>query len=201
MQTDKIFKLEEPDERILSMGKSMALAFRGEPNITYAWPKVNKQIQPLNWIFGSFLPRVGLQVGEVYTTPGFKGGAIWQRPNTGITVQSAIRAGMISSPFYLGLQGLYRWTNLGKHVEQTRKKVAPSEHWYLFAVGVKPSMQGRGTGKALLKPVLEKADRAQTPCYLETFSETTVPFYQKLNFEVIHCNTVPHGPKYWCMIH
>ena len=55
-------------------------------------------------------------------------------------------------------------------------------HWYLAFVGIEPAIQSRGIGRALLAPVLEKADRTNTLCYLETPFPRTHAFYERLGF-------------------
>jgi GNAT superfamily N-acetyltransferase len=55
-------------------------------------------------------------------------------------------------------------------------------HWYLAFVGIEPTIQSRGVGRALLSPVLETADRTTTLCYLETPFPRTHAFYERLGF-------------------
>ena len=56
-------------------------------------------------------------------------------------------------------------------------------HWYLAFVGIDPSMQSRGVGRALLAPVLKIADDSKTFCYLETPFLRTHAFYERLGFK------------------
>jgi len=58
-------------------------------------------------------------------------------------------------------------------------------HWYLFALGTKPELQGTGMGSALIDIGAAKADAAGIPCYLETGTESNVAFYTKRGFEII----------------
>lgn len=60
----------------------------------------------------------------------------------------------------------------------------PSDpHWYLAFVGIDPSIQSRGVGRALLAPVLKIADNSRTYCYLETPFPRTHAFYERLGFK------------------
>jgi GNAT superfamily N-acetyltransferase len=54
--------------------------------------------------------------------------------------------------------------------------------WYLSIVAVDPAAQGQGLGRKLLKPTIAEADRAGATCYLETFSQRNLSFYQRLGF-------------------
>jgi ribosomal protein S18 acetylase RimI-like enzyme len=57
-------------------------------------------------------------------------------------------------------------------------------HWYLPWLGVDPAQQGRGLGRQLLRPCLEIVDQSHQPAYLETPNPRTIPFYQRLGFEI-----------------
>lgn len=60
----------------------------------------------------------------------------------------------------------------------------PSDpYWYLAFVGIEPSNQSRGIGRALLAPVLKIADDSRAFCYLETPFPRTHAFYQRLGFK------------------
>jgi len=68
-------------------------------------------------------------------------------------------------------------------------------------IGVKPESRGLGIGSRLLQPVLEKADAAYLPCYLETETESNVAFCEKRGFAVATAQSVPgHDLKLWTMI-
>ena len=76
----------------------------------------------------------------------------------------------------------------------------PSEpHWYLALLGVDPTRQGTGLGRALLTPVLEHCDRELEPAYLETQKPENLPFYDRFGFRVIDEVTVPGSPPVWLM--
>jgi len=60
----------------------------------------------------------------------------------------------------------------------------PSDpHWYLAFVGIEPSIQSRGVGRALLAPALKIADNSKAICYLETPFPRTHAFYEHLGFK------------------
>ncbi|MFM7270306.1 MAG: GNAT family N-acetyltransferase, partial [Actinomycetes bacterium] len=76
------------------------------------------------------------------------------------------------------------------------------EHWYLVAIGVEPTQQGRGLGTALLAPGLAAADEQGLPAYLETEKERNLPFYGRHRFAVDrHLPApVPSSPQIWTML-
>jgi len=57
-------------------------------------------------------------------------------------------------------------------------------HWYLAFVGIDTKLQGRGIGRKLMAPVLNRADREGTLCYLETPFVETHDFYRALGFDL-----------------
>ena len=73
-------------------------------------------------------------------------------------------------------------------------------HWYLGAVGVRPGRQGTGLGAAVLAPLLARCDRDGRLAVLETSSERSVRFYDRLGFAVHAELDVPDGgPHLWLM--
>ena len=73
--------------------------------------------------------------------------------------------------------------------------------WYLSIVAVDPAVQGQGLGRILLEPTIAEADRAGVTCYLETFSQRNLPFYQRLGFETAALFTEPTtGADYAVMV-
>ena len=180
-------------------GIAMSEAFINEPNFVYVIPNYERRAQALNWFFGTFVSQLGLRLGEVYGTDHYAGQAVWISPNKQVGFMSAARAGFFALPIQFGLDGLSRFMILGKYVEALRKDSAPERHWYLMALGVSPSAQRQGIGSSLLQPILAKADKEETPCYLETFSERNLMFYSRHGFEVTNQSRVNGGPVFWGM--
>jgi GNAT superfamily N-acetyltransferase len=80
------------------------------------------------------------------------------------------------------------------------EKHHPTEpHWYLAVLGVDPRLQGRGLGRALVQPVLDRCDREIVPAYLETQKPENLPFYERFGFRVTDEIGVPGSPSVWLM--
>lgn len=63
------------------------------------------------------------------------------------------------------------------------EKHHPEEpHWYLEAIGTVPEARGQGIGPKVLAPVLERADDAGLPSYLESSNPRNIPFYERHGF-------------------
>ncbi len=109
---------------------------------------------------------------------------------------SSIRIfGRIFSDF--GFLPLKRFIDLMNFVEQYHIR---EPHYYLFALGVKKSFQGRGVGRALLGHIITMADNDNVPTYLENSNERNLPVYQKYGFTVLEQQNTPNGgPPIWFM--
>lgn len=182
-----------------ALASMLSSAFYAEPNFTYLLPQATVRRAALPWFF-SFVVRLTRQGEAVYTTPAADGGAMWLPPNTVITVRDTVRAGGWALPLCFGWQGLRRSLHLDRAVAAVRQRTAPAPHWYLLALGVAPTQQGRGLGSALLHPILARADTDGLPCYLETFTADLVAFYQKQGFRVVAEDHVRGGPAFWAMV-
>ena len=62
-----------------------------------------------------------------------------------------------------------------------------------------PAAQGRGLGSALMAPVLERADRAGHPAYLEATSARNKALYERHGFHAAAPFAVARGPPVWPM--
>ncbi|MEX0761291.1 MAG: GNAT family N-acetyltransferase [Dehalococcoidia bacterium] len=196
--TEVILASGEHTER---MGRAMGKAFQNEPNFTYIIPDEAKRERALQWFFGTFTARLGFWYGKIYTTPDALGGAVWMAPGNKVTFGGALRAGLLSMPWRFGWGGLRRSMEISSHIDRMRKDVAPERHWYLMALGIDPAAQGKGIGSALVGPTLAQTDAEAVDCYLETFSERNVTFYQRFGFEVRgDAQPTKSGIPFWGMV-
>ncbi|MEO1590540.1 MAG: GNAT family N-acetyltransferase [Cyanobacteria bacterium J06632_22] len=181
----------------------LATAFSQDPLLGYFLPEdaAAKQVamQRLSQAFLTFAQ----PYGYIYTTVDEpKGVAIWLPPEASqITLSQlwqVVTSGLILAPLQM------RWTRMRDFISligtqlQLHEQLVPEPHWYLGMLGVSPDCQGQGIGGMLLQPVLEKADQAQVPCYLETTTTAAVRFYQRHGFEVVHQGTYVNR-TYWAM--
>lgn len=84
-------------------------------------------------------------------------------------------------------------------LDAVEKRHPHEPHWYLALLGVDPTRQGRGLGRALLEPVLTRCDERVECAYLETQKPENLPFYERFGFRVIDRVTVPGSPPVWLM--
>lgn len=141
-----------------------------------------------------FLTRIGMPYGRVWVTQEVDAVAVWttpeQDPTPGfaeigpeLTELSGDRAPAFAS------------------AESALEPHRPREPaWFLATVGVDPASQGRGLGRAVIRPGLEAAERAGHLAFLETSDAGNVEFYRRLGFTVTADLELPDGgPRTWCM--
>lgn len=158
------------------VGEIAAEAFRNDP--------FNR------WLIGTFAGIRGIFIPlarHVYVPNGFSyrlgdaGAAMWMLPGQDDSL-----------PFW-ALQKL-RFNTLIRaskgaveRIELTMPAMAaahpPFPHAYLFTIGVRPAMQGKGLGRRLITPVLAACDRNSLPAYLENSNPANPGFYRSCGFE------------------
>jgi GNAT superfamily N-acetyltransferase len=181
-------------------GRALALAFQDDPLQSYVLPDPEERARRSPAHFATFI-RYGHLFGEVYTTPGTpEGAAIWQPPGAAITPERAVSAGLNRLSTLIGADALERLGRVLDYREAVHHRDLPSEHWYLMLVGVVPVQQRQGVGRALLQPILNRADSAGLWCFLDTAQPQNVPFYQKLGFRVLAETVEPEsGLRLWTL--
>ncbi len=178
-------QLLQPSE-IDTASIALSNAFMNDPLQCYTFPdeQERKEKSPLH--FKSIL-QFGLQFGEVYRTAGELGGvAVWLKPGeTEVTAEKAEAGGLYRLPELVGEEPMSRFFAALDFIEPYHKQDMPEPHWYTMVVGVDPAFRGKGLGKSLLLPVLDKAAETNIPCYLETGQPANVSFYKKLGFRIL----------------
>jgi ribosomal protein S18 acetylase RimI-like enzyme len=146
--------------------------------------------------------RYGFLYGEVHTTQRIDGVAVWLVPeHPAMTVWGMLRAGIVTTRLRLGRKAFSRLTQYLKCSARAAEECVPGPHWHLLQLAVDPSCQGRGIGGALMQPVLARADADGLPCYLDTFNERSITFYERHRFTVVTQVEVPDGgPRFWTML-
>jgi len=193
----KVVNLSE--SQIEDAGRALALAFQSDPLQTYVLPDSRERTERSPAHFAALL-RYGHLFGEVFTTHGAPVGAAVCLPPDGweVTPERAARAGLDQLPALMGAEAVKRFDHVLAFLEPFHRRDVPPKHWYVMVVGVIPARHGQGLGRALLRPVLDRADAEGLPCYLETAQPGNVPFYQKLGFGVIADMVEPRsGLRLW----
>lgn len=85
-------------------------------------------------------------------------------------------------------------------IEDQHEHLIQGPHLRLEFFGVTPRGQGTGIGSALLEPGHRRADELALPCYLETFTELNVRFYERRGYRVAGEFTIGDGVRGFGMI-
>lgn len=175
-------------------------AFRDDPVLTWLIPGPERRHDLVAGYFRSAVKHLYLPHEHVYLTEDVSGAALCLP--AGVTAGSPPPLVEIGLAWRLykacGFRGLLRAHTLQAAVRANRP-VEP--HFYLHALGVRPSLQGRGVGSALLREVTGHCDRRQIRAYLENTNERNLPLYERHGFERVREWHFPGGgPPIWFMV-
>ena len=197
MPAPTIVSLSEAD--LLAAAEGLARAFQEDPLQTYVFPDPAERAARSPGHFAPLL-RYGLRFGEVLTTTRpTDGAAVWLGPDAWeVTPERAAAAGLDDLPTIMGAAAAERFFSVLAAVDPYHHRDVPAAHWYVMVVGVAPEAQGQGLGRALLQPIIDRADAACQPCYLETAQPKNVAFYEHLGFRRVVDTVEPSsGLRMW----
>ena len=127
------------------------------------------------------------------------GVAVWRPPNVTVAGLPTRLRGLLTRYRLLALAPrTARKLLRGFAALEAMHPIVP--HWYLFFIAVESEQRGRGIGARLMAPVLQAADIAGVPCYLETPFAQTVPFYRLLGYDITsEPRPFAGAPRLWAM--
>ena len=188
-------------ERYTEAGELLARAFEADPTWRALFPNPAKRPAELKWFFTRMV-RLVAPVGECYVTPDGEGVAVWfppgRLPNMGLG--PILRSGFILAPVRLGARWCHRaWQVFGDAARRQQAEV-PTPHWVLDTLAVDPKHQGRGLANALLRPILDRADRDGIPCYVMTHNPKNIAFYEHFGFRILRQKTLGQDGAFVCSL-
>lgn len=194
--------LEKKD--INEASEVLARAFRDDDFTKYILDGKKKKHEKLARIFQVAL-KFGLLYGEVYTTENLEAICNWFLPDQyKRPTWRWIRSGALGMLKEVGLNFLKRENPTTDLREELRFEHIKTPHWYLYAIGVDPKYQRKGYASALLKFMIENADRENIPIYLDTNTKENIPIYEHFGFKVLEKVILPTLPRKdiynWCMV-
>ncbi len=188
-------KAAKPD--VPQLKAVIARAFDDDPLINWMVTQDKRRARRVYDVMATVLDRIMMPHGEVYSTEGIHGAALWAPP--GKHKLSALRQAMMM-PAFVSACGMGRFRDVFFGMNAVEKKHPHEPHFYLGVLATDPDYQGRGVGTQLMRPVLERCDRERIPAYLESSKERNVPLYERNGFRVTEVLTVPRGgPPLWLM--
>jgi ribosomal protein S18 acetylase RimI-like enzyme len=178
--------------------QALALAFQDDPLQSYTFPDPDERRRLSPPHFATLL-RYGLLSGQVLSgVEPVSGAVVWIPPGATPTPEHAEASGLTRLSETIGADATDRFSRVIDYGERLHQRDMPEPHWYVMVVGVAPAFQGQGYGRALLQPMLDRADSDGVPCYLETTQPKNVTFYQRLGFRVVVDDVEPaSGLRFW----
>lgn len=175
------------------MATVLAAAFHDDPVVSWLVPDEGRRRADLAALMLVFAARVQPH-GENCVNETATGAALWLPPRATFTAEDDAR-------FETALVAA-----AGQDVERAGQLTAVMEeahptdpHHYLMLLGVVPDQQGTGIGSALLRAVLDIADAAGEPAYLEATSPLNRALYERHGFEVTRELRCADCPPLWAM--
>lgn len=146
---------------------------------------------PVNqWIFGNdraIQSLFRIMADDIYTREGFchlagsEAATMWLPMGVTPDLSPFGLFRFMMSQMRWGEKGaLKRGMAAGKEMERYHPD---TPHVYLFAIGTTKAGRGKGLGKALLRPVLDRCDAEGWPVYLENTNPANAGFYGAHGFE------------------
>lgn len=181
---------------IEAIADTLADAFLGYAWTDWAIPEDDRRgrLRELHRLFAGL---VGVATGTTWVTDDLAAVAQWIPP-AGFSVPPELRVQLARDEPALFGDRLERVDALDA---RTRGQRPTEPHWWLATVGTRPERRREGLARAVLTPILDRCDREATLAALETSSEGTVAFYERLGFRVTAADRSPDGAlPVWVMV-
>lgn len=176
----------------------LAEAFDRDPAINWLVRQDQKRAEAIHLLFQVAFDKLTFPYGDVYITENSDGAALWTPPGSW---QLGFPAQLMLLPNYLRACKFSRMHVVIPRIQAIQRLHPSFPHYYLFALGVKPPLQGRGIGSDLLRHVLAKCDEMHLPAYLEASAEQNRDLYMRHGFMVVREFLMgDNGPMLWFML-
>jgi|HubBroStandDraft_5_1064220.scaffolds.fasta_scaffold01343_7 GNAT superfamily N-acetyltransferase len=176
-------------------GEVLANAFRGYPFFEYCLGDADNYARTAPRMFASFV-RWTILYGKAWTTIDLNAVALRRPPGTqNIGTWNALRSGLAFTFLSMDIATRRRFGRAAPIVEETHKSIMGAQpHWHCWMMGVLAARQGTGVGRQLMRYTFEQSDRAGLPCYLETFSESSVRVHESQLYSIRKAIAIPDTP-------
>lgn len=168
----RVATAEDADE----VGRVLADGFLADPVMSWVFGDPGRD-RKLQAFFGFLAREAYLPLGGTWLGPGAC--AVWTPPGTPDWPEERSARMLELLHQECESRDRHRLGLLGKAAEAHRPD---QPHWYLSAIAVVGSSQGRGLGSALLRESLRTVDPDGLPAYLESTNPRNVTLYERYGF-------------------
>jgi GNAT superfamily N-acetyltransferase len=98
---------------------------------------------------------------------------------------------------YRTTAGVEAFNRLARYNDAVAAASPAEPYWYLGVLATDPERQREGLATALLRPILDEADRLGIACCLETSTVDNRRFYERRGFTQATDVVLPGGPPTW----
>lgn len=179
----------------------VARAFHDDPLFVWMEPDAETRRSLLTAMFEALAWRSHLYA-EAFTTRGEPlGVSLWKGPDLNdLSPEQMRRTGLDRVDSHLARASRERFTGGFARVDELLARLESGPRWYLGVLAVAPELHGRGLGRELVRPILERADQERLPVTLETTKATNVEIYRRFGFEILASELLPpDGPRFWIL--
>jgi len=180
----------------------LARAFHDDPGAMLFEPDSDRRRAIMPRFFRMFL-LAGLAEGGdiVVSAEDVSGVASWFGPDRHGPSDAAMEAaGMAEVVAAFGPAAAARMAAMVGEIEVQHARRMPEPHFRLDFFGVDPDRQGTGVGTLLMAHGHAIADRQGLVCYLETFTQSNVRYYERRGYAVTGTYPVGDGVPVYTMV-
>ena len=182
---------------------TISRAFFHDPLFAYFFPNAQNREYRARLTFRFLVDHCRARQGVIHTVGAPLAGASVWLPSTQLHRSNAdlIRFGALKMLFQQGPAAIWRQLQAGEQMQQIHPRLMAQPHLYLLLLGGEPTEQGKGLSRNLLQPMLDRLDRENMPCYLDTHNPNNISLYQRFGFQVAHEGLLPDTQVYhWAMV-
>jgi GNAT superfamily N-acetyltransferase len=179
------------EAQVTDAGRLLARAFIDDPGTAIVEPDPARRLEANRTLFELDIRSTLGAVWACLEAGTLAGVAIWQPPDAS---QDALDERSLShARAIVGSPTMERWLAMLDEFERVRQVAIDEPHWFLALLGVDPAFQARGVGSTLMRIGHEAADMDGRPCFLETFTEPNVAYYERRGYAVTRSTTIADG--------
>ncbi len=171
---------------IETCSRVLALAFHDDPGTQLYEPEDARRARILPAFFRAFVAASLAEGGDlVVAGDPIQGIASWFGPDRHGPSPDAMGANGFGDVLAAsGPEASERLLTMIGEMEAQHERLTDGPHLRLEFFGVEPSRQGSGVGSALIEHGHRRADELGLFCYLETFTERNVRFYDRRGYRL-----------------